>query len=171
MVIKVQVLHKKKNRTHCSNCRGISLVAHAGNVLLKIIACRLIIVTSPRSRDYSRRNSAASTPHDRRLMYCSPCASCKSSDDRRKSPCTCASSICRKRRTLRAAVEGIHTLWRTNQAAYNYPQFLRRHAGSRAHGGHASTRNGLKSRRGCDKAMCYRRYCQTRYLLLRYTSY
>ena len=35
------VLHKKKDRTECANYRGISLVAHAGKVLLKIIARRL----------------------------------------------------------------------------------------------------------------------------------
>ena len=32
------VFHKKKDRTECGNYRGISLVAHAGKVLLKIIA-------------------------------------------------------------------------------------------------------------------------------------
>ena len=35
------VLHKKKDRTECGRYRGISLVAHAGNILLKIIARRL----------------------------------------------------------------------------------------------------------------------------------
>ena len=35
------VLHKKKNRTECGNSRGVSLVTHAGKVLLKVIANRL----------------------------------------------------------------------------------------------------------------------------------
>ena len=35
------MLHKKKDRTECGNYRGISLVAHAGKVLLKVIAGRL----------------------------------------------------------------------------------------------------------------------------------
>ena len=35
------VLHKKKDRTECGNYRSISLVAHAGKILLKIIARRL----------------------------------------------------------------------------------------------------------------------------------
>ena len=35
------VLRKKKDRTECGNYRGISLVAHAGKILLKIIARRL----------------------------------------------------------------------------------------------------------------------------------
>ena len=37
----IMVLHKKKDRTECSNYRGISLVAHAGKILKKIIARRL----------------------------------------------------------------------------------------------------------------------------------
>ena len=37
----IMVLHKKKDRTECGNYRGISLVAHAGQILLKIIVRRL----------------------------------------------------------------------------------------------------------------------------------
>ena len=37
----IKVVHKKKDRTECSNYRGIFLVAHAGKVLLKIVASRL----------------------------------------------------------------------------------------------------------------------------------
>ena len=37
----INVLHKKKDRTECSIYRGLSLVAHAGKVLLKIVANRL----------------------------------------------------------------------------------------------------------------------------------
>ena len=36
-----KVLHKKRDRAACGNYRGISLVAHAGKVLLKVIAGRL----------------------------------------------------------------------------------------------------------------------------------
>ena len=35
------VLHKKKDRPECANYKGVSLVAHAGKILLKIFACRL----------------------------------------------------------------------------------------------------------------------------------
>ena len=38
----IMVLHKEKDRTECGNYRGISLVAHAGKILLKIITRRLI---------------------------------------------------------------------------------------------------------------------------------
>ena len=37
----MNVLHKKKGTTECGNYRGISLVAHADKVLLKIFATRL----------------------------------------------------------------------------------------------------------------------------------
>ena len=37
----IKVLHKKKDRTECSNYRGLSLVAHTGKVFLKIVANRL----------------------------------------------------------------------------------------------------------------------------------
>ena len=37
----MKVLRKKKDGTECGNYRGISLVAHAGKVLLKVIAGRL----------------------------------------------------------------------------------------------------------------------------------
>ena len=37
----IKVLHKKKDRTERSNYRGLSLVVHAGKVLLKIVANRL----------------------------------------------------------------------------------------------------------------------------------
>ena len=33
-----KVLHKKKDRTKCTKYRGLSLVAHAGKVPLKIVA-------------------------------------------------------------------------------------------------------------------------------------
>ena len=37
----IMVLHNKRDRTECGNYRGISLLAHAGKILLKIIARRL----------------------------------------------------------------------------------------------------------------------------------
>ena len=37
----IMALHKKKERTECGNYRSNSLVAHAGKILLKIIARRL----------------------------------------------------------------------------------------------------------------------------------
>ena len=37
----IMVLHKEKDRTECGNYRGSSLVAHAGKILLKIIARHL----------------------------------------------------------------------------------------------------------------------------------
>ena len=37
----IKVFHKKKDRTKCGNYRGLSLVAHTGKVILKIVANRL----------------------------------------------------------------------------------------------------------------------------------
>ena len=37
----ITVLHKKGDKTECGNYRGISLVPHAGKVLLKVVARRL----------------------------------------------------------------------------------------------------------------------------------
>ena len=37
----IMVLDKNKDRPECDHYRGISLVAHAGKILLKIIARRL----------------------------------------------------------------------------------------------------------------------------------
>ena len=37
----IMILHKKEDRTECGNYRGFSLVAHAGKILLKIIARHL----------------------------------------------------------------------------------------------------------------------------------
>ena len=36
----IMVLHKKQDPAECGNYRGISLLAHAGKILLKIIARR-----------------------------------------------------------------------------------------------------------------------------------
>ena len=45
----IKLFHKKKYRTECGNCRGISLVAHAAKVLLKVIAGHV--------SDYCERNN------------------------------------------------------------------------------------------------------------------
>ena len=37
----IKILHKKGDKTECGNYRGISLVSHAGKVLLKVVARRL----------------------------------------------------------------------------------------------------------------------------------
>ena len=37
----ITVLHKKGDKTECGHYRGISLVSHAGKVLLKVVARRL----------------------------------------------------------------------------------------------------------------------------------
>ena len=52
----IAVLHKKGDKTECGNYRGISLVSHAGKVLLKVVALGLALTVRP--RDCYRRSSA-----------------------------------------------------------------------------------------------------------------
>ena len=56
--VAINVLRKNKDRTKCGKYRGISLVAHAGKVLLKIVATRLIAYCM--AKNCYRRNSAGS---------------------------------------------------------------------------------------------------------------
>ena len=54
-----KVLHNKEDRTECANYRGISLVAHAGKVLLKVIAGRLSYYCEREPAGLARRGAAA----------------------------------------------------------------------------------------------------------------
>ena len=56
----IKVLRKKKDRTECGNYRGISLVAHASKVLLKIVATRLSAFAR---RGTCYRKSSSSSTH------------------------------------------------------------------------------------------------------------
>ena len=44
----ITVLHKKGDKTECGNYRGISLVSHAGKVLLKVVPRRLSAYCEPK---------------------------------------------------------------------------------------------------------------------------
>ena len=59
----INVLHKKKDRTECSNYRGLSLVAHAGKFSSKSWPTDL--ATSAKKLGPSPKNSAASDPNAR----------------------------------------------------------------------------------------------------------
>ena len=80
----IEVLHKKNDRSDCNNYRGVSLVAHSGKVLLKMVASCL--ATSTRPRGYSQQDSAVFAQHVRQSTCCSSCTDCKNSDERGKSP-------------------------------------------------------------------------------------
>ena len=62
----IKVLHKKRDRTECGNYRGISLVAHAGKVLLKIVATRLSAYCE--ARNLLRKSSVGSARTVRRRI-------------------------------------------------------------------------------------------------------
>ena len=57
----IKGLHKKKGRAECSIYRGLSLGAHAGKVLLKVVANRL----GDFKLEFSPRKSAAFCPNTR----------------------------------------------------------------------------------------------------------
>ena len=61
--VTIKVLHNKKDRTEFSNYRGLSLVARADKVLLKIGANRQ--ATSARKLGFFQTNNAASRPNAR----------------------------------------------------------------------------------------------------------
>ena len=97
----IKVLHKK-DRTECGNYRGVKVVAHAGKVLLKIVATRL-------SAYYEARNllleeQCGFRPHRsttdmilvvRRLQM--------SWEGKRVYQCSCVSSACRRHTTQSTA--------------------------------------------------------------------
>ena len=79
----IKVLHKKKDRTECGNCRGIPLVAHAGNAIFKIVATRLSAYCEARDL----------------LPECSRSEGYKSWEGKRAYHCSCASSTSRRHTT------------------------------------------------------------------------
>ena len=68
----IKVLHKNNDRTECGNYRGISLVAHAGKVFLKIVATRLSAYCE--ARNLLPEEQCGFRPHRKRAYHCS-CAS------------------------------------------------------------------------------------------------
>ena len=99
-------------------------------------------------------------PRDQRLI-CSSCAGCKSLNNRGKPPCTCESSICRKRTNLSTEScfggyskrFGIPTKMLTNIRKFHDGIY-----GLAFVWMTSSSRNGLMSRRGRGKAACCRSY-------------
>ena len=63
----IMVFHKNKERIECGNYRGISMVAHAGNILLKIIAhclseyCECMKILSEEQRDFGPNRCTTDT--------------------------------------------------------------------------------------------------------------
>ena len=72
--------HKTKDRSDRNNYRGISLVAHAGKLLLKIAASRLSNYCE--DRGILPEEHAALVPHDQQSTCCSSCDDRKNTDER-----------------------------------------------------------------------------------------
>ena len=97
----IKVLHKKKDRAECGNYRGISLVAHAGKVLLKIVATRA--APTARRQTCCRKSSAGSAHTVRRRIRCSRSEGYKSWEGKRAYHCSCVSSTSRRHPTQSTA--------------------------------------------------------------------
>ena len=94
----IKVLHRK-DRSHCNKHRGIPLVAHSGNFLLKMVASRLSnyceaegILPEEQGGFRPARSTVDMLFVVRRLQELGRAT-------RRKFPCTCATSTCRKHMT------------------------------------------------------------------------
>ena len=91
----IKVLHKTKDRSDCNNYQGISLVAHSDKVSLKmVLSC---LSNYRKAKGVLPEEQCGFAQHVRQSTCCSSCADRKNSDERGKSPCTCASSTSRKR--------------------------------------------------------------------------
>ena len=99
----IKVLHKKKDRTECGNNRGISLVAHAGKVLVKIVATRLSAYYEASILLPEEKSSAGSAHTVRRWISCLGSEGYESREGKRAYRCSCVSSTCRRHTTQSTA--------------------------------------------------------------------
>ena len=74
-----KVLHKTKDRSYCNNYRGVSLVAYAGRVLLKIVALSLRHYCE--SEGLLPEKQCGFRPARPTIDVLFACAGCKSSDE------------------------------------------------------------------------------------------
>ena len=107
----IMVLHKDKDRTECGNYRSISLVAHAGKMLLKYIAHRLRSVSTAGTWGCSRRNRVVSDRIVLTPIGCSWFVGCRSWRGKNGFRCMYALSALPKRTTsLTEPLSGQHSL-------------------------------------------------------------
>ena len=93
----IKVLRKKKDRTECGNYRGISLVAHAGKVLLKIVATRLSAYCE--ARNLLLEEQCGSRPHRSTTDMMFAVLRLQELEGKRAYHCSCAPSTCRRHTT------------------------------------------------------------------------
>ena len=154
-----KVIHTKKDRPDCNNYRGISVVAHAGKVLLKIVVSRLSKYCEV--GEYSVRNSVALVQQDQQSTCCSSCVDCEDADEREKIAYRCASSTCRTSMTLSTE----SCCGRFSRASTYQRRNSQLSASSTTVCGvmcvhiTASNPNGSMSSRGCDQATRCHRCC------------
>ena len=93
----IKFLHKKKDRSDCNNYQEISLVAHSGKVLLKMVASRLSNYCEAKRMLPKEQWGFRPVRSTIGMLFVVPL--CKNSDEQGKSPSTCASLTSRKRMT------------------------------------------------------------------------
>ena len=92
---------KKKNRTECGNYRGISLVAHAGKVLFKIVATRLSAYCEVRNLLPKEQCGFRAHRSTTNMMFA--VRRLQKLGRKAGSHCSCVSSICKKHTTQSTA--------------------------------------------------------------------
>ena len=97
----MKILHEKKDRTECGNYRGISIVAHAGKVLLKIVATRLSAYCE--ARNLPPEEECRFRPHRSTTDIMFAVQRLQRWEGKRAHHCSCASSICRRHTTQSTA--------------------------------------------------------------------
>ena len=117
----MKVLHEKEDRTDCNTCRGVSLVAHAGNILLKIVASRLSNYCE--TEELLPEEQGGFPPRTINDWYVVRRAPVPRAQRTEENPPVRV--LCRPEENLRlcrpsAVLGGTHTVWRTNQDAENY---------------------------------------------------
>lgn len=90
----IKVLHKKNDQTEGGMDRGNSLVAHAGEVVLKIVTPRIGIYCEP--KDLQPEEQYAPPLVAQPWIWFSRCESYKDLDEKHACRCSCALSIFRR---------------------------------------------------------------------------
>ena len=105
----ITVLHKKSDKTECGNYRGISLVSHAGKVLLKVVARRLSAHCE--ANGLLPEEQRGFRPIARPRTLCLWFAGCRKLDGRQECLSSCVPYISRRLRTpLIAPFNGRYSL-------------------------------------------------------------
>ena len=164
------MLHKKKNRTDCSNYRGISLVTYAGQVLFRIVAPRLS--NYGEAEGIPPQEQCGFRPAQSTVDTLFVVRRLQNLGRQRKFPRTCASSICKKRTTLPTeSCCGTYSQALAKTRMFSFIHDFHKDLWARVGTNDGEHSEWFYATQGCSKAACYNRCCPTCSSMLRYTSY